>query len=186
MSGPSIPEAIALLQLNDGLEFTAATELLFKIVQNIIKQPDEAKFRSLKRSGAAFSKAVGSAKGGVRFLKAVGFVEEGSGDEAALVLPAKAPTALLEQGKASLKQAVQQRAAQLDAERSKANADAAEKLAQLKAVSKANNSKRDAEAERERQRLLSGIALDNDENETWKKEYDAMKGGSSGGPTSIK
>lgn len=173
---PTIAEAIELLRLNDGLEFVAATELLFKILQNIMKNPDEPKFRTLKRSGASFTKAVGSAKGGVRFLKACGFVEAGDGDDATLTLPAGASTALLEEGKAALKAAVKQAEAEREAARMRENAASAEKLALLKKVSKKNNEKRDADAERERERLRQGLEIDKQENSQWKEEYDAMKG----------
>lgn len=172
---PTITEAIALLHLNDGLEFIAATELLFKILQNILKEPEEPKYRTLKRSGTSFQKAVGSAKGGVRFLKACGFVEAGEGNEAILTLPSGASTALLEEGKLALKAAVKQNSAQRDEERRRENEASAEKLALLKRVSKKNNEKRDTEAERERQRLKEGLMIDKQENSRWKEEYDEMK-----------
>jgi hypothetical protein len=172
---PTIQEAVGLLQLNDGLEFVAATEMLFKIIQNIIKDPDEPKYRTLKRSGTAFQKAVGSAKGGARFLKACGFVEAGEGDEATLALPANAPKGLLEEGKAALKAAVKLHAAQRDEARRRENEASAEKLALLKAVSRKNTASRDQEAERERQRLREGLVIDKQENDSWKQEYDVKQ-----------
>ena len=189
---PTVAEAIELLNLNDGILFKSATEMLWKIIKNVIDSPQEPKYRSIKRGGTAFANSVGSAKGGVRFLKAVGFVEQEAAasastqavkGEAMLVLPMDAPMSLLEQGKDALKQAVKQQQAALDAQRQsqeetlmKVNAAAAEKLANLKAVSKRNSAQRDAKAEEERQRLLRGVQQDKDENQKWKTEYDAMNG----------
>ena len=87
-------QACGLLLLNDPITFKTATETLFKICQNIVQHPDEPKYRSLARSGATFTGKLGNAKGAVRFLKAVGFAEEGgSGDAGSLVLPSAPDTA---------------------------------------------------------------------------------------------
>jgi hypothetical protein len=54
------------------------------------------------------------------------------------------------------------------------NEAAAQKLADLKAVSKKNTAKRDAAQEAEHQQLVSGIAADKTEENKWRNEYDAM------------
>ena len=201
MAAPSsLDEALGLLCLNDPVAFQAATETLFKIVQNVLANPGEAKYRTLRRKGAAFAQKVGGAKGGVRaalgseheacsvlrasrlslrpclraltrscrrrqvrFLRAVGFVDEGEGDEAALTLPAAADVTLLEGGKAALKACVKERMQEQlrhgEQERQRENALAAGKLAELRAVSKQNTAQRDQEAEVERQRVLDGIKI---------------------------
>ena len=67
--------------------FTLATETLFKVVQNLVAHPENPAFRVLKRSSNAFSTKLAPAMGAVRFLRAIGFVEEGtSGAEDAIVL----------------------------------------------------------------------------------------------------
>lgn len=43
MARPSIQEAIAILLQNEPAPFRLATETLFKIVQNLLTQPDEPK-----------------------------------------------------------------------------------------------------------------------------------------------
>lgn len=114
----------------------------------------------------------------VRFLKACGFVEDGAGDEAALMLHTPDPE-VLNAGKAALKalvkQHTQQYAAAVAEERRLQNEAAAQKLAQLKEVSKKNTAASDSAAEAERQQLLAGIKCDHEENARWKHEYDEMK-----------
>lgn len=183
MSQPTIDEACSLLLLNDDAAFTAATELLFKILQNIHREPEEAKYRSINRGGASFSKAVGSAKGGVRMLKAVGFVEEGSAEGATSLVLASPDLALIEQGKNALKQCVKLNVARREEARRKENEAAAEKLAALKEVSKRNTANRDQAQEAEKQRLKAGIKQDHEENALWKAEEDARKASQ---PTPIK
>ena len=115
------------------------------------------------------------------FLKACGFEEEGgSGEGGSLVLkPANEKAEQIAAGKSALKAVLKHhtevitRAA--EEERRKENEAAAQKLADLKAVSKKNTAQRDAAAEAERQRLLAGIKHDKEMLETWKQEYDAMK-----------
>ena len=58
--------------------FTLATETLFKVVQNLVAHPENPAFRVLKRSSNAFSTKLAPAMGAVRFLRAIGFVEEGT------------------------------------------------------------------------------------------------------------
>ena len=173
-SKPSLTEAAALLAKNEDPQvFAAATETLFSIVKNAAT--GEEKYRKLQRSGKTFSSKVACAKGGVRFLKACGFVEEGAD---ALVL-AEPSAELLAEAKAMLKSLVKQHADHMAAvraeERRVADEAAALKLQELKAVSKKNTAQRDAAAEAERQRLLAGIKHDKEMLETWKQEYDAMK-----------
>jgi len=173
MAPSVIDEALDLLSRNDPVTFQAATETLFKIVQNVLQHPDEAKYRTLRRKATAFAQKVGAAKGGVRFLRAVGFVDEGEGDEAALTLPAGADTALIQSGKAALKACVKERMQEqlmhAEQERQRANELAAGKLAELRAVSKQNTAQRDQEAAAERQRVLDGIKIDRDD---WVRQRD--------------
>lgn len=165
---PTIEEACQLLLQNESdATFQAATETLFKIMQNIVTHPDEPKYRTLKRSTATFTNNLGCAKGAVRLLKAAGFEEQGSDDAAALVLPASASTDLLTQTKAALKAVVkhrmQQQIAKRDAERAAENAVAAQKLRDLKAVSEKNTAKQTAEQAAERERLMKGLQIDRED-----------------------
>ena len=92
---PTLSEACGVLLLNDPTTFKDASETLFKILQNIAKHPDEPKYRSLARSSAAFTSKLANAKGAVRFLKAVGFEEEGGSGELREVSPSTAGRSLL-------------------------------------------------------------------------------------------
>lgn len=178
---PTLEEACALLLRNeDPLVFQAAIETLFKICQKIVQHPDDAKFRSISRSGASFTQKLSSAKGAVRFLKALGFEEEGGSDAtSSLVLPAAAASAeRLAAGKAALKAVLKQHTEmwtrKADEERRKENEASVQKLADLRAVSKRNSAKRDAEDEQLRRQLVAGISADKAEDQKWRTEYDAM------------
>jgi len=175
---PTLSEACGVLLLNDPTTFKDASETLFKILQNIAKHPDEPKYRSLARSSAAFTSKLANAKGAVRFLKAVGFEEEGgSGEGGSLVLKA-ASAEVISQGKAALKATLAQHTDQMlregDAKRSAENAAAAQQLADLRDLSKRNSSQRTAEQEAERNRLKAGIKMDKAEENQWRSEYDEM------------
>jgi len=172
-AGPSIEEACSLLLRNeDSLVFQTATEAIFKILQNLLQNPTEEKYRTLRRSNPAFAEKIGKAKGGVRFLKAVGFVEDGAGDAAVLVLPADVDTDHLRKSKAMLKEIAKQRmdeeAKKREAIRVADNAAAAVKLADLEAISKQNQAKQTEVEEEERARLLKGIEIDREDRERQK------------------
>lgn len=197
VAGPSVEEACNLLVKNeDSLVFQIATEAIFKILQNLLQNPTEEKYRTLRRSNPAFAEKIGKAKGGVRFLKAVGFVEDGAGDAAVLVLPADVDTDHLRKSKAMLKEIAKQR---MDEEAKKReairvvdtrltrvqcpvhelthalcvlqvadNAAAAVKLADLEAISKQNQAKQTEVEKEERARLLKGIEIDREDRERQK------------------
>jgi len=172
-AGPSIEEACSLLLRNeDSLVFQTATEAIFKILQNLLQNPTEEKYRTLRRSNPAFAEKIGKAKGGVRFLKAVGFVEDGAGDAAVLVLPADVDTDHLRKSKAMLKEIAKQRmdeeAKKREAIRVADNAAAAVKLADLEAISKQNQAKQTEVEKEERARLLKGIEIDREDRERQK------------------
>jgi len=173
VAGPSVEEACNLLVKNeDSLVFQIATEAIFKILQNLLQNPTEEKYRTLRRSNPAFAEKIGKAKGGVRFLKAVGFVEDGAGDAAVLVLPADVDTDHLRKSKAMLKEIAKQRmdeeAKKREAIRVADNAAAAVKLADLEAISKQNQAKQTEVEEEERARLLKGIEIDREDRERQK------------------
>ena len=66
MSAPTLEQACQILLQNDAATFKSATETLFTILKNLTSHPEEPKYRSLSRSGAAFSQKLGTAKGAVR------------------------------------------------------------------------------------------------------------------------
>jgi len=172
---PTFDEACGLLLLNDAITFKDATETLFKILQNVVLHPGEGKFRTLQRSSAGFASKLAGAKGAVRFLKACGFEEQGgSGDAGSLVLPPGSQNdQQIAAGKAALKALVGRHTEQIvrvaDEERRKANEAAAQKLVDLRELSKRNTATRDAAHEEERQRLLSGIHTDKNEENKWRQ-----------------
>ena len=55
-------------------------------LDNILNNPQEEKFRKIRKSNRAFSEKVGSVEGTAEFLEAVGF-ESQTMDEQVLVLP---------------------------------------------------------------------------------------------------
>jgi thioredoxin 1 len=67
-------------------EFVAATRTLLVFVGNVVTHPGEAKYRRVRLANAAFQSKLGRHAGGVAAMKAFGFVEEGAGDDAALVM----------------------------------------------------------------------------------------------------
>ena len=144
MAPPTIADAVGILLKNEApAVFRLATETLFKVVQNILADPENDAMRRLKRSTNTFSTKIAPAKGAVRFLRAVGFEEEGAGEEASLVL--RAPDLkLLEEGKLALKASVKEYSRLQEEARRIENEAAAEKLRMLREVSKSNL--RDAEA----------------------------------------
>ena len=67
-------------------EFVAATRTLLVFVGNVVTHPGEAKYRRVRLANAAFQSKLGRHAGGVAAMEAFGFVKEGAGDDAALVM----------------------------------------------------------------------------------------------------
>ena len=67
-------------------EFIAATRTLLVFVGNVVTHPGEAKYRRVRLANAAFQSKLGRHAGGVAAMEAFGFVKEGAGDDAALVM----------------------------------------------------------------------------------------------------
>ena len=67
-------------------EFIAATRTLLVFVGNVMAHPGEAKYRRVRLANAAFQSKLGRHAGGVAAMEAFGFVKEGAGDDAALVM----------------------------------------------------------------------------------------------------
>lgn len=164
---PTIEEAIGILMKNPHAVFQNATETLFQVVKNLISHPDEPMYRALKRSSNAFSSKLAPAVGAVRFLRAIGFVEQGSSDAAAdgVFTIEKPDATLLAAGKAALKEAVKEYRRLEEAARTAENAAAAQRLAELRELSKQNQAKQNAEAQAERERIMEIARIDK-----WEKE----------------
>ena len=79
---------------------TIYTHAHHRMIGNILKKPDEAKFRRINLANAAFTKRVGAVPGGITFLKAVGYVKDDG--ENALVLGADCDLEIVRQGDAEL------------------------------------------------------------------------------------
>lgn len=141
--------------------FTLATETLFKVVQNLVAHPENPAFRVLKRSSNAFSTKLAPAMGAVRFLRAIGFVEEGtSGAEDAIFTLGQPDAELLVAAKAMLKAGVKEYRRREEAARVEENKACAKQLADLQALSKQNHAKRNAEAQAERDRMNKIAEID--------------------------
>lgn len=67
-------------------EFVAATRTLLVFVGNVVTHPGEAKYRRVRLANAAFQSKLGRFAGGVAAMEAFGFVKEGLGDDASLVM----------------------------------------------------------------------------------------------------
>jgi thioredoxin 1 len=67
-------------------EFVAATRTLLVFVGNVVTHPGEAKYRRVRLANAAFQSKLGRFAGGVAAMEAFGFVKEGLGDDACLVM----------------------------------------------------------------------------------------------------
>lgn len=141
--------------------FTLATETLFKVVQNLVAHPENPAFRVLKRSSNAFSTKLAPAMGAVRFLRAIGFVEEGtSGAEDAIFTLGQPDAELLVAAKAMLKAGVKEYRRREEAARVEENKACAKQLADLQELSKQNHAKRNAEAQAERDRMNKIAEID--------------------------
>mmetsp|Transcript_19931 Transcript_19931/g.33971 ORF Transcript_19931/g.33971 Transcript_19931/m.33971 type:complete len:155 (+) Transcript_19931:88-552(+) len=136
---------------------TRGTQTLFTIVKNVTKEPDNEKMRRLKRSTKTFSTSIASAKGAVRYLRALGFEDVGEGEEEAMLL--RTPDQkLLEEGKSTLKEVVKEFARRVEEQRRLENEAAAEKLRALKEISRSKQEGNEEQrAERDRQRKLLEI-----------------------------
>lgn len=80
---PTDPLQAALATLRASLspaDYLTAVQTVEKIVSNIITQPMEEKYRSLKKSNAAFQRKLGGKNGGDALMKAAGFIVESRDD----------------------------------------------------------------------------------------------------------
>lgn len=171
-SASTIEEALALLRSNPPADFFRCAETLFAVLKRAAPSrpaaPDggaavpaapalgESKHRQLNRQSQTFGASIGAVKGGVRFLRAAGFIDHADG--AHLVLPDGADAALVARAKAALKASVAEATAAAvrasDTQRASENAIAAERLVELKRVQRAHQQTRTAVEEAERLRIL--------------------------------
>jgi hypothetical protein len=73
----TIQSALTTLRLNDVPTYKTALSTASKLLNNIIQNPMEEKYRSIKKSNAAFNKRLGGVNGGEALLLSAGFVIEG-------------------------------------------------------------------------------------------------------------
>uniref|UniRef100_A0A0D9XA09 PUB domain-containing protein n=1 Tax=Leersia perrieri TaxID=77586 RepID=A0A0D9XA09_9ORYZ len=60
---------------DDTARVTRAFQILLKIIANIVKNPEEEKFRRIRLNNPVFKERVGSLQGGVEFLELCGFMK---------------------------------------------------------------------------------------------------------------
>jgi hypothetical protein len=160
---PSFDDAVQLLLTNPPADVFRCAETLFAILKKAApRQPDgstvlgDKRHRSLNRDAPTFQQNVGTVKGGVRFLRAAGFID--SAEPKHLTLPDGAEPAHVAKARAALKGAVASlmdaARREADVARSKANEEAARRLIDLKRVQKDNSAKRTALEDAERLRIL--------------------------------
>jgi hypothetical protein len=74
----TVNAALTTLRLNSSDVYKTALSTASKLLNNIVQHPMEEKYRSIKKSNAAFHKRLGGVNGGEALLLAAGFVlEEG-------------------------------------------------------------------------------------------------------------
>jgi hypothetical protein len=93
MSNDEVTVGFEILSEARQEEFDTAHSSLAKVLNNIVKNPEEAKYRQLRTSNAKIG-ALLATKGVRAILLGVGFVEAGE----FLTLPAEAPTAPVQEG----------------------------------------------------------------------------------------
>ena len=77
-SAPPLQQALTALKLNPPPTYKTALSTASKLLNNIISNPMEEKYRSIKKSNAAFNKRLGGVQGGEALLLAAGFeLEDG-------------------------------------------------------------------------------------------------------------
>ena len=77
-SAPPLQQALVALKLNPFPTYKTALSTASKLLNNIISNPMEEKYRSIKQSNAAFHKRLGGVQGGEALLLAAGFeIEDG-------------------------------------------------------------------------------------------------------------
>uniref|UniRef100_A0A0E0CEA0 PUB domain-containing protein n=1 Tax=Oryza meridionalis TaxID=40149 RepID=A0A0E0CEA0_9ORYZ len=60
---------------DDTTKVTRAFQILLKIIANIVKNPEEEKFRRIRLNNPVFKERVGNLQGGVEFLELCGFMK---------------------------------------------------------------------------------------------------------------
>lgn len=169
MTRPSLEEATEILLTNAPAPFRIATEILFEITKKAAQNTQHT--TSLNTRSDAFTNKIQTAKGAKRFLRAIGFEtshthsndassSSDNGEPAPQMLLTNPDPVLLQKGKIALKECVKAYAQRQEAARAAENAAAARKLAELKAVSKANRSKETEAARKEREVQLAKLAAD--------------------------
>ena len=96
---------VRALRAESGEKFDAALDTCKTLLQNVLEQPDEAKFRTIRLGNAAFHQRLGQFPSGIALLRSLGFEDAnaadgspgGDGLPAYLALPV-ADAAVLAQG----------------------------------------------------------------------------------------
>ena len=167
---PPLEEATDLLARNEHLRFKIATETLWDIAKNA--KPKQ----KINTHSNAFKNRLRDAKGALRFLRAIGFKQmpqqpSSSSDKqlSQYLILENYDQDLIHRGKLALKEIVRKYEMQRRATEAARNAEAAQKLADLQAISKANRAERDLEQTRERELQLKKFSI---EREDFKRQRD--------------
>lgn len=161
--------AVRKLLNNAPIPFKLVTETLFKVLTNIINNPDEPKYCELKRDSATFTEKISSCAGGLAFLKASGFVADGE------VMRIQPPIEVerLRRTRAVLKEAVraygEECVRRTQEQMQRENAEAAGKLRELQDANRKHRSKSDIAAATERESIMRGVQIDRAD---WERQRD--------------
>merc|ERR1711865_417780 len=93
MASGSVEEAINLLTSNPPATFNTAAQTIATLLQNVIRNPGEEKFRTIHNTNPAIQSRLFAVPGGREFIIAAGFVPEGEllvfyGDDTAPIIEA--------------------------------------------------------------------------------------------------
>jgi len=168
-SEPTFDEAIALLRRNSPGDLQHCIELLFKILRNAAPKAHNGpphlgttNHRRLRKANKALG-AVTNCKGGVRFLRAAGFVDDETGEF--LVLPDTADPARAYSAREQLRALVHSMAEEAERVRAEEREHAAQRLAELKELQARNAQAKNLQADAERERILREMKAERFEKE---------------------
>lgn len=71
----AIESTVLKLESNPKVVYENVSRILIKIADNILKQPNDLKLRTLQKTNATISQKVLAAAGGLECLKIMGFIE---------------------------------------------------------------------------------------------------------------
>jgi len=129
------------LEANGDNIYNQTTDILQKLLGNLLANPEEAKFRTVKLSNAKIHAAIVAAQGALDILKAAGFAEADN----TLTIAPEAPLAAVQEALTAVQLSISARAAAKSAKVVRADDRARQAYLDEQARKKAENDKRKAQ-----------------------------------------